>query len=154
MSAVPCAWTRWDNAARPLAHHVILPFVISFFVILAQLRRVLELNTWREVVSAVPYAWTRWDQTARPLAHPVATSSAGPVSLVGKNCQLYIKLVRPVLQIHEILVRILLFSSLIFRTSSFFAYYFLKVHLHHFSKINSYKRSQNSRNQCFAYIFA
>jgi hypothetical protein len=33
----------------------------------------------------------------------------------------------------------------------FSAYYFLKVHLHHFSKIKSQKESQNSRNQGFSY---
>ncbi len=33
------------------------------------------------------------------------------------------------------------------------AYYFLKVHLHHFSKIKSQKESQNSRNQGFSYYF-
>ncbi len=31
--------------------------------------------------------------------------------------------------------------------------YFLKVHLHHFSKIKSQKESQNSRNQGFSYYF-
>ncbi len=35
----------------------------------------------------------------------------------------------------------------------FSAYYFLKVHLHHFSKIKSKKGSQNCRNQCFSYYF-
>ena len=35
----------------------------------------------------------------------------------------------------------------------FSAYYFLKVHLHHFSKIKSQKESQNSRNQGFSYYF-
>jgi hypothetical protein len=30
------------------------------------------------------------------------------------------------------------------------AYYFLKVNLHRFSKINSQKESQNSRNQGFS----
>ncbi len=34
------------------------------------------------------------------------------------------------------------------------AYYFLKVHLHLFSKIKSQKESQNSRNQGFSSIFA
>jgi hypothetical protein len=29
----------------------------------------------------------------------------------------------------------------------------LKVHLHHFSKIKSQKKSQNSRNQGFSYYF-
>ncbi len=33
---------------------------------------------------------------------------------------------------------------------SFFAYYFLKLHLHYFSKIKKViKKSQSSRNQCF-----
>jgi hypothetical protein len=36
----------------------------------------------------------------------------------------------------------------------FSAYYFLKLHLHHFSKIKSQKESQNSRNQGFFNIFA
>jgi hypothetical protein len=36
----------------------------------------------------------------------------------------------------------------------FSAYYFLKVHLHLFSKIISQKESQNSRNQGFTYFFA
>jgi hypothetical protein len=36
---------------------------------------------------------------------------------------------------------------------TFFAYYFLEVHLHHFSKIKSNKKSQNSRNQGFSYYF-
>ncbi len=57
--------------------------------------------------------------------------------------------------------RILLFSSLTFRMPAknkffntiFSAYYFLKVHLHHFSKIKSQKESQNSRNQGFSYYF-
>ncbi len=48
---------------------------------------------------------------------------------------------------------ILLFSSLTFKTPkktnflSFSAYYFLKVHLQHFSKIKSKKKSQNNRNE-------
>jgi hypothetical protein len=33
------------------------------------------------------------------------------------------------------------------------AYYFLKVHLHHFSKIKSQKELKNSRNQGFSYYF-
>jgi hypothetical protein len=36
---------------------------------------------------------------------------------------------------------------------NFSAYYFLKTHLHHFSKINSQKESQNSRNQGVSYYF-
>jgi hypothetical protein len=40
-------------------------------------------------------------------------------------------------------------KKLIFN-KNFSAYYFLKVHLHHFSKI---KESQNSRNQGFSYYF-
>ncbi len=35
----------------------------------------------------------------------------------------------------------------------FSAYYFLKVHIHHFSKIKSQKESQNIRNQGFSYYF-
>ena len=35
----------------------------------------------------------------------------------------------------------------------FSAYYFLKEHLHHFSKIKSQKESQNIRNQGFYYYF-
>jgi hypothetical protein len=33
------------------------------------------------------------------------------------------------------------------------AYYFLKVFLHHFSQVKVKKKSQNSRNQGFAYYF-
>ena len=44
-------------------------------------------------------------------------------------------------------------KKLIFKTI-FSAYYFLKVHLHHFSKIKSQKGSQNSRNQGFSYYFS
>jgi hypothetical protein len=43
-------------------------------------------------------------------------------------------------------------KKLIFNTI-FSAYYFLKVHLHHFSKIKSQKEPQNSRNQGFYYYF-
>ncbi len=58
-------------------------------------------------------------------------------------------------------IRILLFSSLTFKMPAkklffntiFSAYYFLKVHLHHFSKIKCQKYSQNSRNQGFSYYF-
>jgi hypothetical protein len=39
-------------------------------------------------------------------------------------------------------------KKLIFNTI-FSAYYFLKVHLHHFAKIKSQKESQNSRSQNF-----
>jgi hypothetical protein len=35
----------------------------------------------------------------------------------------------------------------------FSAYYFLKLHLHYFSKIKSQKEQQNSRNQGFSYYF-
>jgi hypothetical protein len=38
-------------------------------------------------------------------------------------------------------------------TEIFFAYYFLKLHLHHFSNIKFIKKSQNSRNQGFSYYF-
>ncbi len=40
-----------------------------------------------------------------------------------------------------------------FFNTIFSAYYFLKVHLHHFPKIKSQKESQNSRNQGFSYYF-
>ncbi len=40
-----------------------------------------------------------------------------------------------------------------FFTQFFSAYYFLKLHLHHFSKIKSQKESQSSRNQGFSYYF-
>jgi hypothetical protein len=43
-------------------------------------------------------------------------------------------------------------KKLIFNTV-FSAYYFLKVHLYHFSKIKSQKESQNSRNQGISYYF-
>jgi hypothetical protein len=43
-------------------------------------------------------------------------------------------------------------KKLIFYTISS-AYYFLEVHLHHFSKIKSQKGSQNRRNQGFSYYF-
>jgi hypothetical protein len=43
-------------------------------------------------------------------------------------------------------------KKLIFNTI-FSAYFFLKVRLHHFSKIKSQKVSQNSRNQGFSYYF-
>jgi hypothetical protein len=35
----------------------------------------------------------------------------------------------------------------------FSASYFLKVHLHHFSKIKSQTKSENSNNQGFSYYF-
>jgi hypothetical protein len=58
-------------------------------------------------------------------------------------------------------IRILLFSSLTFKMPAknyflntiFSVYYFLKLHLHHFSKIKSQKESQDSRNQGFFYYF-
>ncbi len=43
-------------------------------------------------------------------------------------------------------------KKLIFNTI-FSDYYFLKVHLHHFSKIKSQKESQNRRNRGFSYYF-
>jgi hypothetical protein len=43
-------------------------------------------------------------------------------------------------------------KNLFFKTI-FSAYYFLKVNLHHFSKIKSQKESQNSRNQGYSYYF-
>jgi hypothetical protein len=58
-------------------------------------------------------------------------------------------------------IRILLFSSLTFKMPAknyffntiFSAYYFLKLHLHHFSKIKSKKESQNRRNQGYCNYF-
>ncbi len=51
-------------------------------------------------------------------------------------------------------IRILLFSSLTFKMPAIFsAYYFLKLHLHHFSKIKSQKESQNNRNHGFFFFF-
>jgi hypothetical protein len=38
-------------------------------------------------------------------------------------------------------------------STQFSAYYFLKLHLHHFSKIKSQNESLNSRNQGFSYYF-
>ncbi len=35
----------------------------------------------------------------------------------------------------------------------YFAYYFLKLHIHNFSKMKVIKKSQNSRNQAFFYYF-
>ncbi len=70
------------------------------------------------------------------------------------------RLKKPVLQTGIHWIRILLFSSMIFKTSTknnlikkFFAYYFLKVHLHQFSKIKSHKEVTKRRNQCFSYYF-
>jgi hypothetical protein len=36
---------------------------------------------------------------------------------------------------------------------SFSVYYFLKIDLHHYSKIKVKKKSQNSRDQGFSYYF-
>ncbi len=68
-----------------------------------------------------------------------------------------------VLRIHDILVwvriRILLFSSLTFKKPTkkslkkLFVYYFLKVHLHHFSKIKSQKSHKIVGNKVFFYYF-
>jgi hypothetical protein len=44
-------------------------------------------------------------------------------------------------------------SKILIFNTIFSAYYFLKVNLHHFSKIKSQKESQNSRNQGFSYYF-
>ncbi len=44
-------------------------------------------------------------------------------------------------------------SKKLFFNTIFFAYYFLKIHLYHSSKINSQKESQNSRSQGFSYYF-
>ncbi len=40
-----------------------------------------------------------------------------------------------------------------FSTQFFSAYYFLKLNLHHFSKIKCQKEPQNSRNQGYSYYF-
>jgi hypothetical protein len=58
-------------------------------------------------------------------------------------------------------IRILLFSSLTFKiqhktnflNTIFSVYYFLKLHLNHFSEKKSQKESQNSRNLGFSYYF-
>ncbi len=56
-------------------------------------------------------------------------------------------------------LRILLFSSVTFTMAtkklflSFFAFFFLKLHLHHFSRIKSHKDVQNSRSPVFLTIF-
>jgi len=53
-------------------------------------------------------------------------------------------------------IRILLFSSLNFKTPTknfFSAYYFLKVHFHNFSKIKGHKEVTKRRNQGFSYYF-
>jgi hypothetical protein len=40
-------------------------------------------------------------------------------------------------------------------TKNFFAFYFLKVHVHHFQRWKTVKKkSQSRRNQCFSYFFA
>ncbi len=58
-------------------------------------------------------------------------------------------------------IRILLFSSLTFNLPAknkffntiFSVYYFLKLHLHHFTKIKCQKESLNSKNQSFSNYF-
>ncbi len=66
----------------------------------------------------------------------------------------------PWIHASDLWIRILLFSSLTFKILKknhffkyFSAYYFLKVHIHYFSKIKSQKVSQNNRNQGFSYYF-
>ncbi len=78
----------------------------------------------------------------------------------------------PVLRIHDILVWIRIRGSMPLTNGSgscyflhwpsrcqkklifsAYRYYFLKVHLHHFSKIKSQRELQNSRNQGFSYYF-
>jgi hypothetical protein len=44
-------------------------------------------------------------------------------------------------------------SKKLFFNTIFSAYYFLKIHLHHLSKMKSQKESQNSTNQGFSYYF-
>ncbi len=56
-----------------------------------------------------------------------------------------IKYIQSVLRIRDILLRI--------RIQSFFAFYFWKLHLYHFSEIKSHKKSQNSRTQSTSYYF-
>jgi hypothetical protein len=74
-----------------------------------------------------------------------------------------------VLQIRDILVQIrihphlrlriwiLIISSVTFKmaSKSFFAFHFLKLHLHYFSKITTctVKKKQNSRTKGFSYYF-
>jgi hypothetical protein len=72
---------------------------------------------------------------------------------------------KPVLRIRDILVRIWIRVSVSLTNGSgfgsgsgsgssrFFAYYFFRLHLPHFSKTKSHniKKSQNSRNQGFSY---
>ena len=61
----------------------------------------------------------------------------------------------------RIRIRILLFASLTFKMQAknkffntiFSTSYFLKLHLHHFSKTKSQNESQNSRNQVLSYYF-
>ncbi len=72
---------------------------------------------------------------------------------------------KPVLRIHDILVPDLDPDPAIFVINlqddnkklnlkkSFSAYYFVKVHLHHFQRLKVKKKSQNSRNQGFSYYF-
>ncbi len=43
--------------------------------------------------------------------------------------------------------------SLALSLSAYYPTYFLKVHLHPFSKIKSHKKSQNSKNQGFSYYY-
>jgi hypothetical protein len=78
----------------------------------------------------------------------------------------------PVLRIHDILgwIRIWIRGSMPLTNGSgsgtfkmpaknsffytiFSTYYFLKLHLHHFSKMKTQKESQNSRNQGYSYYF-
>jgi hypothetical protein len=61
----------------------------------------------------------------------------------------------------QIPLKILFFSPVTFKTPSenivflsSYAYYFLKAHLHHSSKIKSHKNSQNSINECFSSILS
>ncbi len=44
-------------------------------------------------------------------------------------------------------------SKILIFNTIFSAYYFLKVHLHHFSKIKRQKESQNGMNQGFSYYY-
>ncbi len=96
--------------------------------------------------------------------HPLAPCSTGSSYTRATILCSFTLCLQSVFRIHDILgwIRILLFSSLTFNLPAknlfffntiFSAHYFLKVHLHHFSKIKSQKESQNIRNQGFSYYF-
>ncbi len=116
-------------------------------------------------------AWPAAHASSPPAgARPRGSASAQPPNRAS---------IIPVLRIRDILIQIRIrgsipltnrswFGSCYFRQwpsrwqlkiiflKFFFAYYFLKVHLHHFAKIQSkdIKKSENSRNQSFPYYFS